>query len=123
MINKGDVFRDWKYDGNYGWKHMLDALYQIHDDYSTDGSGYDLHTGLFGIAGNAKFLNSELFTNENTTQDHVNLSGIIPDVYMRTYDEPNDVFSNTTKGQHAMRSGNAYKGKFLSDYLNYYINQ
>lgn len=122
MITNDDVFRDWKYDGNYGWRHMLDALYQVHDDYSTDGSGYDLHTGLFGIGGNAKFLNSEIFTDENTTHDNVNLSGIIPDLYMRTYDEPNDSFTNTTK-QHAMRSGNAYKGKFLSDYLNYYINK
>jgi hypothetical protein len=117
MIDNGDVFRDWKYDGDYGWKHMLDALYKVNSDYSRDGSGYDLYSGW-----THSDLKGQWSNPENMSHDEVDFTGIIPDLYMRTYDEPNDIWERNTNKYKAGRSGNAYKGKFLSDYLNYYIN-
>lgn len=111
QISNENVFDDWDYSGQYGWQHMLDALYKVNKDYSGDlGLGADLKTNFFGAG------------DDHTSND--SFRGIIPDAYIDQIIEPNDNLSgHQTEGSHMFRSANAYKGKFLSDYLNHFITQ
>lgn len=111
QISDDSIFGDWDPNGEYGWQHMLDALYKVNRDYSGDlGLGADLYSGVLGIGGDS--------TTSNDT-----FRGIVPNRYIDEIVEPNDWLSgHQTKGSHMFRSANAYKGKYLSDYLNHFIS-